>query len=66
MERSTDWYEEHLRRYFDEHYGEYDETVEWYVNPGQNKWEFKVPELGVKIILRCNERGHVTEFKNYI
>ena len=66
MERSTDWYEDHLQRYFDEHYGEYDETVEWYINPDQNKWEFKVPELGVKIILRCNERGHVTEFKNYI
>lgn len=62
MPKHTDqWYHTRLKRYFDAYYKPYEETAEWYVDPGYNKWKFKIPELELIITLTCNERGTVAE-----
>lgn len=54
-------YHTRLKRYFDEHYGDYEETAEWYVDPDINTWKFKISELEVIITLICNDQGVVIE-----
>lgn len=60
------WYIKHLQRYFNKHYLNYDETVEWYANPEPNKWRFIVHELGLSILLICDKNGKVTEERSEI
>ena len=55
------WYDSKLQRYFDKHYGAYDETAEYYVNPAPNIWLFDIPELGMTIELTCDDKGLITE-----
>jgi len=62
MRKHTDqWYHNRLKRYFDDYYKPYEETAEWYVNPANNKWKFRIPELKLIITLTCNTKGTVTE-----
>lgn len=68
MGRSERFYNDRLQRYFDEHYGEYErdeyeEDVEYYVNPAVNQWKFYIPELGVVVILTCDDSGKVWEIR---
>lgn len=63
MALSQKWYERKLKKYYSEHYGEYDEYVEWYVNPEINEFKFIVPQLGQRIKLTCYDNGEITEAK---
>ena len=57
------WYIRRLQKYFNEHYLQYDETVEWYATLEINKWRFKINELYLEIILVCDDNGVITEFR---
>lgn len=59
--KSEAYYQGRLQRYFDRHYIEYSETTEFYVNPAINKWKFNIPELGIEVVLTCNDIGWVVE-----
>lgn len=59
-------YYQFLDRYFNKHFGEYDETVLWYVDPAINKWKFMIRELGQVITLTCDNNGVVTEERRNI
>lgn len=68
MSRSERFYYNKLQRYFDQHYGEYEraeyeDSVEYYINPAPNQWKFYIPELGVVVILTCDDRGKVEEIR---
>lgn len=54
-------YQRKLQRYFDAHYSNYEESVEWFVDSAPNKWKFIVPELGECITLICDSGGKVVE-----
>lgn len=59
--RPEKWYQKHLAKYFTEQYGQYEDTAEFWTNPAPNQWLFRIPELGVKVRLTCNDRGVVEE-----
>lgn len=59
--KSESFYNRKLQRYFDRHFGDYEETAEFYVNPAINKWKFIIPELGIEVLLTCNDIGWVIE-----
>lgn len=61
MTRKDGYYKRHLQRYFDEHYGQYEETVEWFADSTPNKWKFIVPELSIAVTLICGSNGDVSE-----
>lgn len=54
-------YQRRLQRYFDKHYSQYEETVEWFPDGAPNKWKFIVPELGVIVTLVCGANGDISE-----
>lgn len=53
------FYEKRLKQYFDQHYSDYKDTVEWYRSPSPNQWRFFIPELSKEIALVCYENGFV-------
>ena len=57
--RSSLYYRRRLQRYFDEHYKEYEEQIEFYPDPAPNAWKFIIPELSQIIRLSCSEDGNV-------
>ena len=59
--KTEQYYNERLQKYFDRHYIVYSETAEFYVNPAINKWKFNIPELGFEVTLTCNDIGFVIE-----
>lgn len=59
--RSKRWYQLRLQEYYNDHYGEYDDEVQWYTDPAPNKWKFIVPKLNYTIVLTCGDNGHVFE-----
>lgn len=61
MVNKEQWYADRLQRYFDKHYSEFDETAEWYVNPGPNQWRFRIYEVGLEILLTCDDKGRIIE-----
>ena len=61
MVNKEQWYADRLQRYFDKHYSEFDETAEWYVNPGPNQWRFRIYEVGLEVLLTCDDKGRITE-----
>lgn len=63
MKHSAKWYNTRLQRYFDKYYKAYEETAEFYTNPAQNKWKFNIPELGIIVLLTCNDHGTVTKVR---
>lgn len=51
-----------LNKYFSENYSEYNDTVEWYVNPNENQWKGDIKELNLSIVLTCDVvTGKVSE-----
>lgn len=61
--RTEKWYQRRLAKYFEENYEQYEDTAEWFSDPGINQWMFNIPELNTRIKLTCNENGLVTEQK---
>lgn len=61
MTRKDNYYERHLQKYFDEYYGEFEETVEWLMDTAPNRWQFIVPELSAVVTLTCGSNGEVNE-----
>ena len=55
------WYQRRLYKYFEEHYGQYEDTAEYWNDPAINQWLFDIPELGIRVELTCSDRGIVTE-----
>ena len=66
MVNKEQWYADRLQRYFDKHYGEFDETAEWYTNPGLNQWQFRIYEVGLEVLLICDDKGRITEERTRI
>lgn len=64
--RTEQFYTRYLQEYYDQHYGQFEETTEWYNNPEINVWIFKVPELGLLITLTCLNDGEVLEQRETI
>lgn len=60
--RTEKFYKNRLNKYFMEHYPDYEETAEWYVDPAVNEWKFEIPGQGI-ILLTCHDDGKVTERK---
>ena len=63
MKRADKWYQRRLAKYFSEHYSQYEDTAEFWINPSPNQWLFDIPKLKVKIEITCDEKGNVTEFR---
>lgn len=63
MKRADKWYQRRLVKYFTEHYSQYEDSAEYWIDPAPNQWLFDIPELKVKIELTCDEKGNVTEFR---
>ena len=62
VKRKTEiWYRKRLGEYFLKHYKQYDESIQWYIDPDINQWEFVIPELGLTILLTCHDNGEITE-----
>lgn len=57
--RSSLYYRRRLQRYFNEHYKEYEDSIEFYPDPAPNTWKFLVPELSQIVTLVCSEDGNV-------
>lgn len=55
------WYIRRLQCYYNEHFLEFDEYVEWFANPKPNTWKFKIPRFGMTVILTCDDEGNVSE-----
>lgn len=59
--RTERFYRNYLQRYFNENYGSYEETTEFFPNPEIYKWKFYIPELGRTVLLICLDDGDVIE-----
>lgn len=59
------WYIKRLQKYYNEHYSQYEDSVEWFGNPLPNQWRFWIPELGCEVYLTCDDKGKVTEEIKY-
>lgn len=55
------WYQTRLARYFEENYGEYEDSAAFYNNPAPNQWFFDIPELNISVLLTCAVGGAVLE-----
>ena len=61
VRQSEGFFNAKLQKYFDKFYREYSETAEFYVNPEINKWRFIIRELGLNILLTCDDDGRIVE-----
>ena len=61
MGKTEKWYQRRLAKYFSEHYEQYEEKAEFWMDPAPNQWLFDIPELGSRIEITCNDKGVVTE-----
>ena len=51
-----------LNKYFLSHYGEYENTANWYPDNSDNIWRFDIDELQITVTLICNnDTGHIRE-----
>ena len=62
MRHTSKWHQRRLARYFDEHYSQYEDTVEFWNDPAMNQWLFDIPELKIRVELTCKENGNVEEY----
>ena len=61
VRQSEEFFNAKLQKYFDKFYSDYAETAEFYVNPNVNKWRFIIRELGLNILLTCDDDGRIVE-----
>lgn len=57
--KTEKFYRNHLWKYFDKHFKEYEDTVKYFVDPAPNQWKFTIPELDQTILLVCEDSGKV-------
>lgn len=57
--KTEPFYQRKLSKYFDTNFSEYDEDAEFYPDPDINEWYFKIPVLGVNVLLTCDDSGAV-------
>ena len=63
LSKSSQFYEKHLRKYFDKHYWTYEAIAEFYTNPDDRTWRFYIPILEVEVFITCNDDGQIIENK---
>lgn len=59
--KSEKWYATRLLAFCVENYSEYEDSMEWYVNPAPNQWKFRIPELDKTCLITCDDNGIVKE-----
>lgn len=59
--KTKKFYRDHLQRYFDALYSEYENDAAFYNDPSPNQWLFEISDLSVKVLLTCDDEGIVTE-----
>lgn len=64
--KTEKWYQRRLAKYFTEHYGQYEDTAEYWNDPASNQWLFDIPELGIRVEITCDDSGNVHEQKYYL
>lgn len=47
--------ERKLSEYFENRYGKYENEIEWYANPDEYSWKFRIPSLRMDINLVCDD-----------
>lgn len=55
------WYEKKLLQHFNLYYYEFEDVIEWYVNPGPHTWKFYIPGPDFTVVLKCDGNGKITE-----
>ena len=65
MSKKEYFYNKQLQKYFNKHFRQYEQTVEWFNNPDVNSWKFYIPDICKIIILICQDNGEVIE-KNLV
>lgn len=66
VEHRDTWYIRRLQNYFDQHYGQYDDSAEWFPNPAPDAWRFRIPELKAEITISCDAIGKITEIRRSV
>lgn len=61
LKKQEKYYRRRLHYYLEEHYGEYEDEIEYFNDPAINQWLFLVPQLNVRVKLTCDDFGKVTE-----
>ena len=59
--RTEKFYHNRLEKYYRKHYGQYDDTIEWFINPKINIWRFYIPEEETIVYLECFDNGMIKE-----
>lgn len=59
--KSEKWYQRRLAKYFEDHYGEHEDDVEFFPDPAFNQWLFDIPQNNVRVELTCDINGNVYE-----
>lgn len=57
--KTEQFYHSHLQKYFDKHFEQYKDTIEYFVDPAPNQWKFYIPELEITVFLVCDDNGKV-------
>ena len=57
------FYQSYLERYFNERYGAFEDTIEFFNDPAPNAWSFYIPDINYTATITCDDNGIVTERK---
>ena len=66
VKHEESWYVRRLQLYYDKHYSKFDDATEWYGNQNPNQWMFANYDIGMKVLLTCNEHGEIIEERSKI
>lgn len=61
LKRQERYYRRRLHYYMEEHFGQYEDDIEYFNDPAINQWLFYVPELDIRVELTCDDNGKVSE-----
>ena len=59
------FYTRRLQKYFDKHYSQYGNNINWFVTIYPYKWQFIVINLGCLVTLTCTNLGKIVEEVKY-
>lgn len=66
LKHSDKWYQVRLSKFFNERFSDFEEFVEWDVDPAINVWKFKIPALNEKYRVECNDDGKIAYVRSTI